>query len=306
MTTNTPTNTTATQAPPPLDPQPAPPTREPMRRRLRRHGPSILALVAMTCATAPLLLLFLWMFLASFGEDFSAGIFPREWTLDHWSFLTGPLVLEGFTYPSIWAILRNSLQLALTIAILEVIIAVAAAYAISRLDIPGRQTLLYSAVLSHAFPPIVGLLASFYILFVTGLIGTLGGVILLKLLGNIPMSVWIMKGFFDKVPHEIEWAGSIDGASRTTILRRIVVPTVKPGIVAIGIFAFLSGWGEYVLVSVLIFDQALFTFPVVLQLLFEDTATGSYGVLTALATFYMLPSLLFYVFAQRSLMKLVF
>lgn len=306
MTSNMPTNTTAAQAPPAVKPSPQPPLKEPISRRIRRGGPSFLALGAMIIATAPLLLLYVWMFLASFGEDFSAGIIPREWTLEHWSFLTGPLTLEGFTYPSIWVILRNSLQLALTIGVLEVIISVAAAYAISRLEIPGRRTLLYSAVLSHAFPPIVGLLASFYLLYVVGLVGTLGGVILLKLLGNIPMSVWIMKGFFDKVPHEIEWAGSIDGASRTTILRRIVVPTVRPGIVAIGIFAFLSGWGEYVMVSVFIFDSALFTFPVILQLLFEDTATGSYGVLMALASFYMLPSLLFYVFAQRSLMKLVF
>lgn len=301
------TDTNAVRAPSAVvSPPPPPASREPVNKRIRRHGPSVLALVAMLCATAPLLLLYLWMFLSSFGEDFSSGIIPRRWTLEHWSFLTGPLNLEGFTYPSVWVILRNSLQLALTISIIEVIIAVAAAYAISRLEIPGRQTLLYSAVLSHAFPPIVGLLASFYLLHVIGLLGTLGGVILLKLLGNIPMSVWIMKGFFDKVPHEIEWAGALDGASRTQVLRRIVVPTVMPGIVAIAIFAFLSGWGEYVMISVFIFDSALFTFPVVLQLLFEDTATGSYGVLMALATFYMLPCLLFYVFAQRSLMRLVF
>lgn len=285
---------------------PVPSPREPVGARLRRLAPMIIALAIMVGASGPLVLLFLWMFLGSFGEDFSAALIPDHFTLQHWDFLSGPLVLEGFTYPSVWTILRNSLQLAVSITVLETIIAVAAAYAISRLDLPGRQPLLYSAILSHAFPPIVGLLASFYILHSIGLLGTLAGVMLLKLLGNIPLSVWIMKGFFDKVPREIEWAGAIDGASRVTVLRSVVVPTVRPGIVAISIFAFLSGWGEYVMISVFIFDDGLFTFPVVLRSLFEDAATGSYGIVMALATFYMLPVLIFYIFAQRSLQRLVF
>lgn len=300
--------TLATDQVPEAPPQPVP--RRPLRPRpgwrLREAVTPLVGWAVLTAGSMPLVLLFGWMVLASFDEGTSASLLPRAFSLENWSFLDGPLVIDGYRYPSVWTVMANSLGMAAAIAVIEVLVSVTSAYALSRLEVPTGRPLLYSAVLTHAFPPIVGLLASFYLLSFTGLLGTLSGVVLLKVLGNVPMSVWIMKGFFDEVPGDIEWAGALDGASRWSVLRSIVLPTVSPGILAIGIFAFLSGWGEYVMVSVFIFDDALYTFPVILALMLADTATGSYGVVMALATLYMVPVLAFYAVAQRSLMKLVF
>lgn len=160
------------------------------------------------------------------------------------SFLWSPLIVNGYPYPGIWTVFFNSLFIAVGVATLEVGVALFAGYAISRSRFPGRGFLMQSTLLTHAFPAITGLIAAFYILNYLGLINTLTGVILLKGLAGAPMATWIIKGFFDDIPKELEWASSIDGCGKLKTLWHVFVPLVWPGITAIALFAFLSGWGS--------------------------------------------------------------
>jgi inositol-phosphate transport system permease protein len=118
------------------------------------------------------------------------------------------------------------------------------------------------------------------------------------------MSTWIIKGFFDEVPRQLEWAASVDGSSRFQTFFQVYLPNVWPGIVAIGLFSFLSGWSEYVMMSVFIFDDRLYTLSMILRSMTSVEFNTNYGIVMAVATFYMLPCLVLYFFSQKTLMKM--
>src|SRR5690606_2037946 len=101
------------------------------------------------------------------------------------------------------------------------------------------------------FPAITLIVAIFIVLQMVGLYNSLIGVILVKAAIDMPLGIWLMKGFYDTVPWEIEMAGIQDGASRLTVWRKLVLPQVRPGIFALALFAFLLAWGEFILPQVL-------------------------------------------------------
>ena len=122
-----------------------------------------------------------------------------------------------------------------------------AGYALSRLHFPGRRAFLGSVLLLHSFPSVTLLIATFIVLRQLGLYDQLLGVILVKAAFELPLGIWIMKGFFDTVPWELEMAALVDGAGRITTWWRVVMPLVRPGLLALGLLAFVSGWNEFLL-----------------------------------------------------------
>lgn len=209
----------------------------------------------------------------------------------------------GSELPSIWTATWNSLLFAGTLTVLEVLIDIMAGYALSRLSFPGREQILKLTMILHAFPSIALLIATFYVLNFLGLYDSLFGVVLVKTALQIPMTTWIIKGFFDDVPWDLEWAGLIDGCSRLKVWVQIVVPQVKPGIASVSIFSFLSGWSEFLLLYTFIVSNENTTLASFLQLLTSDPKMVNYGLLSAVSLWYLLPVLVFFVFTQKSLMK---
>lgn len=266
--------------------------------------PNLLSIVLLTLITLPLLFIYVWLILISFGDEMVNGIVPYGFTFQNWSFLWSELRVNGMVYPSIWGIFANTLIIAVGSSVLEVSAGLMAGYVISRSNFPGKNGLLHSTMLTHAFPAVTSLIASFYILNELGLINTLGGIILLKGFAGLGMSTWIIKGFFDEVPKELEWASSVDGSSRIKTFVAVYLPLVWPGIVAVSLFAFLSGWSEYIMVSVFLFDDNINTLSLIVRSLFSETSTESYGVVMAVGSFYMLPCLILYFFSQRALMRM--
>jgi inositol-phosphate transport system permease protein len=140
-----------------------------------------------------------------------------------------------------------------------------------------------------------------------GLLNTLGGVILVKVALELPFALWVMKGFFDTIPWPVEMAALLDGASRLTAWYRILVPQVRPGITALSLFAFLSGWGEYVFLLTFILDKSHWTLSrYVASLLGEGDVFIDYGLVTAVGVFYMLPAMGIFALAHRYLVRLPF
>lgn len=267
--------------------------------------PNALSIVLMTVTSLPLLFLYVWMVLISFSDGMAGGITPKGFTLQNWSFLWSNFEVNGFKYPNIWHVFGNSFLIAAGTSIIEVTASLMAGYVLSRGNFPGSKFfLLQSTLLTHAFPAITGLIAAFYILKSVGLLNTLIGIVLLKLLPESGCRHGSLKVFFDEVPKQLEWAASIDGSGRLKAFFSNLYSNVWPGIVAISLFAFLSGWGEYVMVSVFIFDDRFYTLSIILRGLFTQEFTGSYGIVMALAVFYMIPCLILYLFSQQALMKM--
>jgi inositol-phosphate transport system permease protein len=247
--------------------------------------------------------MYLWLLVSSFTKHMKYGFIPDQFTLENWRFLWSNVEQAGTTYPSIWLATWNSLVFAGSLTILEVLIGVMAGYALSRLDFPGRKGLMNITLLLHAFPSVALLIAVFYILNFLGLYDSLWGVVLVKTALQLPMTAWIIKGFFDDVPWDVEWAGLIDGCSRFKVWYTIVIPLIKPGIAAVSIFSFLSGWSEFLLLYSFILSDEHVTLATYLQSLISDPNLIHYGLLSAVSLYYMIPVLVLFILSQKSLMQ---
>jgi inositol-phosphate transport system permease protein len=269
----------------------------------RKWLPYLVAYSVLGITTLPILLMYVWLLLSSFSVQMKYGFIPVDFTLENWRFLWTNVEQGGTVLPSIWLAVYNSLLFSGSLTVLEVLIGVMAGYALSRMEFPGRQGLLKTTLMLHAFPSVALLIAVFYILNFLGLFDSLWGVLLVKTALQIPMTAWIIKGFFDDVPWDVEWAGMMDGCSRFKVWYTIVLPIIKPGIAAVSIFSFLSGWSEFLLLYTFILSDENVTLASYLQKLIGDPNLLNYGLLSAVSLFYMLPVLLFFIFTQKSLMQ---
>jgi multiple sugar transport system permease protein len=164
----------------------------------------------------------------------------------------------------------NSVVVACGATAASVAVALIAAYALSRYRFPGRAAFLGGVLATQMLPGILFLLPLFLI-FVTldrqlglQLYATRTGLILTYLTFSLPFSIWLLTGYFDAIPRELDEAARVDGASPLVILLRIIVPAAVPGIAAVSVYAFMTAWGEVLFASVLT-DDATRTLAVGLQ-----------------------------------------
>jgi multiple sugar transport system permease protein len=151
----------------------------------------------------------------------------------------------------------NSLLVSVCAASFAVIIATLAAYAISRFRFAGARAFSFTVLATQMFPGILFLLP-LYLIFInvqsaTGipLVGSLLGLVITYLTFALPFSIWMLIGFFDSIPRELEEAALVDGTSRWGALFWVVLPVARSGIIAVAIFSFMTAWGEVLFASVL-------------------------------------------------------
>lgn len=181
-------------------------------------------------------------------------MFPQSFTTQHFQKL-----LQFTDFP---AYLVNSLAVALFSTLVTVVLALPAAYAFFRMDFPGRNALYRLILLAYAFPGVVVLIPLYGLFAKAGLIDSRASLVIVNVAFALPFSIWMMRSFLASVPREIEEAAIVDGAPTTTILLRILMPLIAPGIASVAIFAFISSWTEYLFASVLIVSDANRTIPV--------------------------------------------
>ncbi len=257
----------------------------------------------LTAFTLPIVIMYAWLFMQSVSEKVLLGFIPSNFTIKGWRFLWQSIKFGEVILPPIWPIVLNSLIIAGGVTIIEISIALLAGYALSRLNVPYREPLLLLIIALHAFPGITLLIAIFYLLNSLGLINTLLSVIIAKAALEIPMGTWLIKGFFDAVPWDIEAAALVDGCSRLKAWYKVVLPIVKPGIAAIAIFAFLAGWNEFIFAFTFILDHRLYPLSVHVYQLIGEFRYIDYTLLAATALFYCIPPLVFFVITQKAFMK---
>src|ERR687891_1420467 len=213
-------------------------------------------------------------------------------------------VAGSINFPNVWLAFANSLYLAGGQTVIVATVASLAGYYLSRFQFPARAAMLRSLLVLHAFPVLTLIVPLFLILNFVGLLDRLIGVILVLFGLELPFAIFIMKGFFDAVPWDIEMSAMTDGASRRQAFLYVVLPQVKVGMLAIGIFAFLRGWEEYVFVRTLLFDKQNWVMSLYLFYVAEDIMGVDYGIVTAVGVFYVLPSVVLYTFTQKYLTQM--
>ena len=256
-------------------------------------------LVFLTLISLLIFLLYFYFLLDTVTSKAPGAVWPNQFTLEHWRFLLEPLPGR----PSIWRVTLNTIVFSSSVTVIVVGLSATAAYALSRLNFPFRGSLLGGILVLHAFPSITLLIAIFLILQLLGLYNTLQGVILVITALELPLGIWLMKGFYDTVPWEVEMAAMADGASRFRVWWQIILPQVRPALYALGIFAFLSGWGSYLFPLVLAPSADVQVLSVYLASLIDGLGRTDFSLFKAVGLFYMLPVVIFYLFTQDKLMN---
>lgn len=201
--------------------------------------------------------------------------------------------------------LGNSMFVALAVTATGLFLSATAGYALSRFRFFGRLAVLNSLLLTQIFPATMLLLPIFLILVQFRLINTFLGLILVYLVTVLPFAIWQMKNFFDTVPEAIEEAAAMDGCTPAEIFRRVVLPVSAPGLAVTALFSFAAAWNEYVIAAILLQDSPLFTLPLGLRLLHQDSMAGEPGLFAAGALLVTLPMLVLYFVLSRFLVARV-
>jgi inositol-phosphate transport system permease protein len=270
-----------------------------------RNWTRVLPYVALVLASLPILILFGWLLYSSFFPRMYGLVPGGPFTLENWRFLWAPESVDALrNKPPIIPLTINTFILGASVAAVVLLVSSMAGYALSRIKFSGRRMFLGGVLLLHSFPFVVLLIGTFIVLRQLGLYDQLLGVILVKAAFELPFGIWIMKGFFDTVPWELEMAALVDGASRFTTWRRIVMPLVKPGLLALGLLSFVQGWNEFLLPFIFMPSGSQQTLSTLVRAILGEGRFVDYGLLTAIGLFYVLPVLAVFVFAQEHLMKI--
>lgn len=257
-------------------------------KRLGQGAEVLATLVIIFFVLFPLL----WIALASLKNQvdvYSLKLFFQP-TLDNYRAVFADPTLLG---PKIWV----SALISFTTVAITIPLGAAAAYVISRHNFRGRDT-LFVAILVTQFVPAVVVAIPFFNLFRTlGLIDTPWALVIVYLSFSLPYAIWLLRGFFDALPVEIEEAAYIDGCNELQTLRYVTMPLVMPGIMVSAVFAFISAWNEFFFAVILTRSDTI-TLPVGLQ-----TITGVRGPmweqLAAGGMIVMIPILIMSLFIRR-------
>ncbi|MBI5490571.1 MAG: sugar ABC transporter permease [Deltaproteobacteria bacterium] len=161
--------------------------------------------------------------------------------------------------------LLNSAVVAVSTTLVGLALAVTAAYAFSRFRFPGREGGMRFLLVTQMFPGVVMAIPLYILLDVLGLLDTLTGLTLVYATTSLPFSIWMLKGYFDTLPRDLEEAAAIDGASRFTFFFRILLPLSRPALVVTALFSFMQSWNEFILASTFLGREESFTLPVLLH-----------------------------------------
>ncbi len=255
----------------------------PKRRRAKAGGWGVARIVYLVLLGIFTVLPMAWMLLTSVKTQFAALQYPPEWipsnpTLEQYTRLLSPTNEVGQEFLHY---LLNSVMVSTATTILGVVIAVPAAYAFSRFRFPGRKLLFYAVLVRNMFPAVVFLMPLFIMMKWMGLVNTAGSLILTYLTFGLPLSIWLLKGFYDNIPPQLEQAARIDGATRFQAFLFVVMPLSTPGIIATAIYSFVLAWNEYVYALTFINDKSKLTLPVGLERFFTEYATNWPGLMAA-------------------------
>lgn len=196
---------------------------------------------------------------------------------------------------------RNSLIIATMGTFFALVIGVPAAYSLARRPFRREGDVSFWILSQRMMPPIAVIIPLFILLRTVRLIDTYAGLVVVYMTFNLPFVIWIMRGFFQDLPIEIEESSMVDGCTRFGSFWRVAVPLVGPGLAAAAIFSFLFTWNEF-LFALILTGRNTATMPVAVQLFMRETGID-WGRMTAAAVVMMLPTLLFTLFAMRFLVR---
>jgi multiple sugar transport system permease protein len=271
------------------------------------------AIVAFIFITGP----FAWIVISSFMTSEETMSVPPHWipeepTLMNYSAYWNPDVLNnlreerrltiGGVVTAVPIALRNSIMIAFTVAILNIIIGSISAYPFARSNFRGKTTLLVMYLLTRMVPALALILPVYLVLRSIGALNQLWGLVLMYLTFTLPYSVWILKNYFQTIPRDLEDAARVDRCNWFQAMVKVILPVSLPGIIAVGIYSFMASWGEFFYAMILSQTPDRRTMPVLVSQLSTELGT-EYGFLNSSAVLAVIPPLLLALIFQRMIIS---
>ncbi|WP_436843258.1 sugar ABC transporter permease [Streptomyces narbonensis] len=286
VTTTTPTHRVSTKTP-------AHRANTPIRGR---RSPLASVALHLTLITASVIAVFpvLWVLLTSLkpAEFAITTDFVKETTLENYTnLLRDTPFLTWF---------GNSLLVAALTTVVGVFISATTGYAVSRFRFPGKRGLMWTLLITQMFPVAVLIVPIYNIMSSMGLLNQPVGLVITYLTIAVPFCAWMMKGFFDTIPREIDESGYVDGLTPFGTFWRLILPLAKPGIAVTAFYSFITAWGEVAYASAFMVGDENLTLAGGLQK-FVNQYGAQWGPMAAASVLIAVPAALVFLFAQRHL-----
>ena len=264
-------------------------------RKLRGGTETALRHVALVHACALVVLPLLWILdvALSPGNALGGGFLDA---------VTGEHFQKMLASESFWLWTRNSVIVSVGTTLLGLALAIPAGYAFSRFKFRGRDPAMFAFLLVQMFPGVIILVPYFLVMKALGLLNTSFGLILAYSVTALPLCVWMLKGFFDTVPRELEEAALMDGCSQTQVFWKIVLPLSLPAVAVTALFSFLAAWNEFLLALTFNTSESMYTLPVGLASLISSTGQA-WGDFAAASLLVSLPVVVLFIVFQRFLIE---
>lgn len=276
-----------------------PPSAMRRRRNYRFITSRALSYLILTFAALMFVYPLLWLLSSSLKPNFEIyreplRLIPSQIQLDAYN--------DIFRSTPILRYFGNSLLYSISGTLISLGFATLAAYAVSRFDFRGKRMLMLGLLALQLLPALISIVPTYILMQALGLYNSQAGLIALYGVISIPWGVWVLKGYFDTLPKELDESAFIDGATRLTMLWRILVPILVPGLASSFIIIFIGRWGEFALASVLLRNQQFYSLPVgTFALLGPDEQ--DFRLLSAAALVNIVPVLIIFSILQRYLIS---
>ncbi len=199
--------------------------------------------------------------------------------------------------------LKNSVIIAGGSTLLAVSFGTLTAYAMARFRIPGKADIMFYILSTRMLPPVVIIIPVFLMFTQLGLKGNHVGLTLLYTTVNLPFVVWMMKGFFDEIPHEYEDAAMLDGYPRIQAFFKVTLPNAWPAIAATAVFCIIVAWNEYAFAFILNSEPYAQTVPSFIASKSQTSAGINWGIIAAMSTLFVAPVLVFTFLVRNHLLR---
>ena len=269
----------------------------PLHRPRRLTAGAVGAYAVMVVLAGFCLLPIVWTLLTSlkYENDIVTPVMqyiPRRLTLSNY--------VTVWTQSGFPTLVENSAIVTFMTVAICLLVGTPAAYAFSRMSFPGRGPLMLAYLLVRMFPAVLMIIPLFVLMRSIGLIDTRVGLAIAYTSFLVPLFVWMLKGFFDAAPRELENAARIDGSTRLGAMVRIVLPLARNGLVATSVFVAISAWNEFLFALMLTTSQGSRTWPVGLQLMVGEFQLP-WGLLAAGGMLSILPVVILFAVVQRAM-----
>lgn len=264
----------------------------------RPRGNSILLHATVIFASVIAVFPLVWILLSSFK--------PKQWIQSSQITLVKEPTLANYQYLLsntdflVW--FRNSAVVALFTMIFGIAMSASAGYAISRFRFPGKRPLMWTFLITQMFPVAILIVPIYTIMAALGLINTPASLVIAYCTVAVPFCTWMLKGYFDTIPVEIDEAGRVDGLGPYGTFWRLILPLARPGLAVTAFYTFLTAWGEVAYASAFLNTNDKFTLAYGLQTFVpKDPTLPLWELLTPAAVLITIPSGIVFFFAQKHL-----